>query len=68
MNRAYRGCPDGPVGEHMEACDLCDAEGKVAAHELCPWCGGSKQIKHVGLPVVNADLARERKAAGWRKA
>lgn len=44
MQRAYRGCPDGPEGASV------DDEG----HRSC------------GLPLYSEELAKKRKAEGWR--
>src|SRR5271166_1257762 len=51
LNRAYRGCPDGPVGATEFPCD----------------CEGNPHDTHlvVGLPLVNIDLKRKRKQEGW---
>jgi len=72
LNRAYRGCPDGPVGERTEVCDTCKGEGvlptKLGEFEPCYACGGYKQVKVVGLPLVDPALTKERKAQGWREA
>jgi hypothetical protein len=67
MNRAYRGCPDGPEGERKEYCGQCD--GTVSdGPDKCGFCGGFGEVTHVGLPVFNPELAKRRKAEGWRKA
>lgn len=64
LNRAYRGCPDGPEGEHME---LCDHGGGFDADGICKWCRGKGELKHVGLPVYQIELANDRKKEGWKK-
>ncbi len=54
LNRAYHGCPDGPVGQQELPCE----------------CEGTPHKSHtlVGLPIFDPDLARKRKAEGWRAA
>src|SRR5271166_3795424 len=51
LNRAYRGCPDGPVGAQTIHCD----------------CEGSPHESHqvVGLPTSSKELAASRKKEGW---
>lgn len=44
MNRAYRGCPEGPEGAHE------NDDGSYT----------------VGVPVYQIELAKERRAQGWR--
>lgn len=51
LNRAYRGCPEGPEG----ARDEFDANLNQQVH-IC------------GLPVFQPELAKQRKAEGWKKA
>jgi len=66
LRNAYHGCPDGPEGEHSETCQ---APGDTAeAHVNCPWCGGTGKTTMCGLPVYNAELAKQRKAEGWKRA
>ena len=66
LRNAYHGCPEGPMGEHTEPCA---APGDTAeAHVSCTSCGGTGQTTVVGLPLYNADLARKRKAEGWKRA
>lgn len=64
LNRAYRGCPEGPEGEYMEKCNYPDHEGLGID---CPWCRGKGELKHVGLPIYQIELAKERKEKGWKK-
>ena len=52
MRRAYHGCPDGPVGQEIVECDC---EGKT--HE--------NHVK-VGLPLIDLELVKKRKAEGWK--
>ena len=81
LNRAYRGCPSGPLGESTEQCTLCSEEGTVetapagaghsddlAEHAPCPWCGGTKKVTVSGLPIVDAELRKKRRAEGWKVA
>lgn len=63
LNRAYSGCPSGPVGERKERCFRCDG---IAEGDVCCVCGGTGEITISGLPVVDMALTRERKAKGWR--
>lgn len=55
MNRAYRGCPEGPDGEYTES--ILDAE-----------TGEETVIHHLGVPLYQIDLAEERKLTGWKAA
>ena len=52
LNRAYRGCPSGPVGRQVIACD----------------CEGQPHKEHIvrGLPVVDSRLKSVRKREGWK--
>jgi hypothetical protein len=54
LNRAYRGCPAGPMGEEVLPCD----------------CDGKPHDNHTvqGLPLVDKRLLKERMAQGWRVA
>jgi len=54
LNRAYHGCPDGPVGRREVPCD----------------CDGSPHGTHIvtGVPEFDPELARKRKAEGWKLA
>jgi len=74
MNRAYRGCPAGPVGETKEKCYECKGEGVIPNLEFqgegpqfipCPVCIGYKEITIQGLPLVSIELSKERKSQGW---
>jgi hypothetical protein len=56
---AYRGCPNGPDGEHIEACVECSGAE-------CIYCGGTGVIHYHGLPEYDAKAAKQRKADGWR--
>jgi hypothetical protein len=62
---AYHGCPDGPVGRHKERCSHCDGSG-VYEGAICYVCNGQREVTMAGLPEYDGDLARERKADGWR--
>lgn len=65
MNRAYRGCPQGPEGEHQCRCPTCErAVGSTRGD--CLDCGGSGLYTVTGLPIMQPELARQRKAEGWR--
>lgn len=64
LNRAYRGCPNGPVGEMKTMCDNCDNDSVG----LCPYCGGSRVVTVAGLPVVDPGLRKKRHAEGWKAA
>ena len=81
LNRAYHGCPEGPVGERFEECLTCNDDGVIestpagfghdddlAEYVPCHMCGGAKQVHYVGLPEVNADLKRQRLQEGWKVA
>jgi hypothetical protein len=52
MRRAYHGCPDGPVGASEAECD----------------CPGKPHPHHIisGLPVIDPELVKKRKAEGWK--
>lgn len=67
LTRAYRGCPDGPIGMRSEDCDRCKGTGKMEGDPCCV-CGGHGHITIVGLPDPEVDkaLAQERKREGWR--
>lgn len=54
LNRAYRGCPEGPIGESTYPCD----------------CPGNPHGTHhlIGLPEYYSPLIKQRKAEGWRNA
>jgi hypothetical protein len=65
MTRAYRGCPHGPIGERTVPCDYINHD---AVPLTCPTCAGTGQIHLVGLPIYSEELAKERKARGWKKA
>lgn len=67
LNRAYRGCPDGPVGREEQVCDICDG-AKVLDGKECQGCGGCGKVILGGLPIVSPELAKQRKADGWRLA
>lgn len=51
MRRAYHGCPEGPVGAREAECD----------------CAGRPHPHHVvsGLPLIQVELVKKRKAEGW---
>ncbi len=51
LNRAYRGCPDGPVGASESECD----------------CDGKPHTKHriAGLPEIDKTLMKESREEGW---
>ena len=79
LNRAYRGCPDGPEAERTEACQHCKGEGielilpagaghpdDLAEYQPCCVCRGYKSVTVCGLPVSDPDLAKQRKSEGWR--
>lgn len=79
MNRAYRGCPSGPVGERVEDCFHCGGSGvemvkpagaghadDLAEYEPCVYCGKAGKVTIQGLPEVSKDLVKARKAEGWR--
>lgn len=75
LNRAYRGCPEGPDGERYEKCVHCAGEdilitalsgSERGGNLACPWCHGHGAYTIVGLPAFDPEKAKERKAAGWR--
>ncbi len=70
MNRAYHGCPEGPDGERTEQCahQHTDLTASQLVDGVCSDCGGHGIIIHIGLPIYSIDLAKQRKANGWRKA
>lgn len=81
MNRAYRGCPEGPVGRSVQPCHHCNGTGALettpagqghsddlAEFEPCYICGGTRQVTVVGLPEVKPELIKIRKTEGWRAA
>lgn len=67
LNRAYRGCPHGPVGERTEACFVCDGSG-VAENVGCSACCATGVIRVLGLPEVKPELLKKRKSEGWKVA
>lgn len=81
MNRAYHGCPDGPVGAREEKCHNCAGTGTVQTKEAgvghaddlpefepCYICGGTRVVHIVGLPVYNKEKALQRRKEGWKAA
>ena len=81
LNRAYRGCPDGPEGRKSEICSVCNenriettaSAGAGHSDDLavcapCSGCGGHGEIIVVGLPLYDKELAKQRKAEGWKVA
>ena len=74
LNRAYRGCPEGPEGAYAEKCpehtqpgDLPPVINFENGSVQCSLCAGTGQIFHVGLPIYQIELAKERKVRGWKK-
>lgn len=65
LNRAYRGCPDGPVGERKDVCKSCLGESSEGS--TCAACGGHGYILTVGLPSYQKELATKRRAEGWKR-
>jgi len=57
MNRAYHGCPDGPVGR-KEITEYEEVEGRQVP----------RLITIAGLPEYSKELADKRKANGWKLA
>lgn len=69
MNRAYRGCPEGPYGEHIESCGDCGGSGSLVndgPFSPCSDCAGTGRIIHIGMPIPDSLIAKERKAEGWK--
>jgi hypothetical protein len=64
LNRAYHGCPNGPLGESVEICTHCES----FAPEVCGVCNGTKKFKVLGLPEVDPALRNERVKEGWKVA
>lgn len=56
LNRAYRGCPDGPVGR-KEITEYEEMEGRQVP----------RLVTIAGLPEVSKELAAKRKAEGWKR-
>lgn len=65
LNRAYRGCPEGPVGEKKEECSRCNATGKIDGVK-CAVCNGYGKWTMVGLPEISTELIQKRKLEGWK--
>jgi hypothetical protein len=71
LNRAYRGCPEGPDGERMETCPNCKGTKLLSVGGdtfRCDNCLGHESWLVTGLPVYQIELAKERKAQGWKTA
>ena len=75
LNRAYRGCPQGPVGEREEPCFTCLGQGHVLLPDFtgdgpqfvtCAVCAGRRKVTIQGLPAVDIELTKQRKSEGWR--
>lgn len=79
MNRAYHGCPVGPDGQTKTECTECHGSGTemtappghqheddLAEYAPCSFCGGNREITVQGTLEFQPELAKERKARGWR--